>query len=191
MTLIAAQISPDTIEILADGLSCHDNLTIVPKVRIGDREVSAFVPGRTTLQKVFPHSRLPIAIAHCGSNQRNGVPVRTIVEHFWHDAGDITAEQMRRRFMTEFGSGAGEATLWFVGFAAAGALILEVIGNDYERIDNERFWSGSGRDGLSPRWSDLDSLHEHAEQFLAECQRLVPFKLPFFANCFGGHWHRL
>lgn len=35
MTLIAAQIDGDQLDILADGLSCHDKLTITRSRQIG------------------------------------------------------------------------------------------------------------------------------------------------------------
>ena len=75
MTLIAAQIDGDQLDILADGLSCHDTLTITRSRRIGANVVQTDVPGRTTLQKIFPHPHLAFAIAHCGSNQRDGTPI--------------------------------------------------------------------------------------------------------------------
>lgn len=193
MTLIAAQIAGGRLEILADGLSCHDRLTITRFRRIGANVVQTDVPGRTTLQKIFPHPHLAFAIAHCGSNQRNGTPIRTIIERFWHRAVSerCLPESLVQLFEEEFGGGATAETYWLVGWQAPGIPIVEVIGTDCECLDGGRCWAGSGRNSLSRHWSDLDSLRETAERFLGECREQPPFNLPFFANCYGGHWHRL
>ncbi|MHC4179408.1 MAG: hypothetical protein ACYSWU_17995, partial [Planctomycetota bacterium] len=193
MTLIAAQIAGDRLEILADGLSCHDKLTITRSRRIGANVVQTDVPGRTTLQKIFPHPHLAFAITHCGSNQRNCTPIRTIVERFWHRAVSerCLPESLVQLFEEEFGGGATAETFLLLGWQAPGTPIVHVIGTDCERLDGGRYWAGSGRNSLSRCWSDLDSLRETAEHFLGECEKQAPFALPFFANCYGGHWHRL
>ncbi len=193
MTLIAVQIEASRLEILADGLSCHDRLAITRSRRIGANTVQTDVPGRTTLQKIFPHPHLPFAIAHCGRNQRNGISIRAIVEQFWHravserrQAGPLVA-----LFVKEFGGVATDETILLVGWQAPGTPIVHLIGTDCEYLDGGRYWAGSGRNSLSHSWSDIDSLREAADRFLGECQQQAPFDLPFFANCYGGHWHRL
>ena len=193
MTLIALHIAGNRLEILADGLSCHDKLTISRSRRIGANVVQTDVPGRTTLQKIFPHPYLTFAVAHCGSNQRNGEPIRAIVERFWHRTVSerCPAESLVQLFEEEFGSGATAETFWLLGWQAPGTPVVHVVGTDYERLDAERYWAGSGRDSLSHYWSDLDSLREMAQRFLDECEAHAPYRLPFFANCCGGHWHRL
>lgn len=193
MTLIAARISDERIELLADGLSCHKNLTITPQRHFGSENVLTEVPGRTTLQKIFPHPHLPLAIAHCGNNQRKGIPVGKIIDEFWSCAisGNVALEAVPQRFEDEFGNAGTAETFWLIGFEVTGAPLLRVIGKDCARLDGNRHWCGSGRDGLSSCWRDLESLRDAGKQYLADCQKHAPCSLPCFANSFGGYWHRL
>lgn len=156
-------------------------------------EVQTDVPSRTTIQKIFPHPHLAFAIAHCGSNQRDGNPIRTIVERFWQRAVSERRQSgsLVQLFEEEFRGGATAETIMMLGWQAPGTPIVHVFGTDCQRLDGGRYWAGSGRNLLSRSWSDLDSLRETAERFLGECQKHAPFDLPLFANCYGGHWHRL
>lgn len=193
MTLIAAQVTHNGIRILADGLSCHDKLSVTPMRRIGNQMVQSYVPGRTTLQKLFPHPRLAWAIAHCGVNQRRGEPVRTIIDRFWHrtESDNCRAEAFIGRFDEEFRKRGSCETIALIGWLKSEVPVFHVIGTDFDRLDDERIWAGSGRNSLSRCWADIASLQSIAEGFLTECQQSAPIDVPFFADCFGGHWHSL
>jgi hypothetical protein len=193
MTLIAAQIKDDRIEILADGLSCHDKLTIIRGRTVDATTIQTDVPGRTTLQKIVPHPSLAFAIVHCGSNQREGMPVRAIIERF-HDRAaseEFQPAELARLFEEEFGNAGTAETFILIGWQSRGIPIVRTVGSDFEMLVGGKLWAGSGRKALSRSWTDLDSLQRLAERFLGECQKQAPFGLPLFANCYGGHWHRL
>lgn len=193
MTLIAAHITANHIDILADGLSCHDRLTIAHTRQVGANSVLTDVPGRTTLQKIFPHPHLPFAVAHSGTNQRNATPIRVFIDHFWERvvSAQSASESLVQRFETEFSNGTGGETYWLIGWLTPDTPLVHVVGIDREHLDRARCWGGSGCDALPKRWSTINSLRENAERFLGECQKHAPYRLPFFANCYGGHWHHL
>jgi len=190
MTLIAAHVLGDEIRILADGLSCHDKLTITPSRQIGTKNVLANVPGRTTLQKIFPHPHHPFAIVHCGSNQRDGTPISVIIAGFWERTSS-PGKSIQQCFVKEFANGSASETYWLLGWESDGTPVLRIAGNDCEQLDNGRYWGGSGRHSLPRSWHDLGALRESADHFIAECRELSPLELPAFPNCFGGHWHHL
>ena len=129
MTLIAAQVVAGRIEILADGLSCHDRLSITRVRRIGATDVKADVPGRTTLQKIFPHPHIPFAIAHCGSNQHDGVPIGEFVERFWQRAvaQACSPESLPQMFEEEFDRGSTAETYLLLGWQAEGHPVVHVL----------------------------------------------------------------
>lgn len=191
MTLIAAHVVGDEISILADGLSCHDKLTITPSRQIGATVVLANVPGRTTLQKIFPHPHHPFAIAHCGSNQRDGTPISAIVGRFWERTSSSSGKSIQQCFAEEFAGGSASETYWLLGWHSDGTPVLQIAGNDCEQLDNGRYWGGAGRNSLPASWQDVGALRESADHFIMECRELSPLKLPVFPNCFGGHWHDL
>lgn len=193
MTLIAAQETDDEIQILADGLSCDDQLAIIPDYHVAHETVRAWVPGRTTLRKLFPHPSLPLAIAHLGSNQRNGAPIAAVIQDFLQRtaSGSCDAAAITERFLAEFNKTGSDETLWLVGYDSKGTFLLRRVGRDFCQLDAKRYWGGSGRLGLSPAWADLDSLQNAGDTFTERWQQSKPYDLPFFPNNFGGHWHRL
>lgn len=193
MTLVAAQETDDGIQLLADGLSCHDKLAIEPECLVGYERVLVGVPGRTTLKKLFPHPTLPLAIAQLGSNQRNGKPIGAVIEDFLQRSAsdDCDIKTILARFQAEFGQTGSSETFWLVGFDSHDKPVFSQIGHDFHQLDTNRYWGGSGCCGLSAEWADLDSLKNDGIKFTERCQPSKPYCLPFFPNDFGGHWHRL
>ena len=186
MTLLAAHVTDGHVDLLADGLSSHAKVLWKRK---SPRQVK--FPGRTTLQKLFPHPKLPLAIAHCGDNQHDGTAIGATIKAFLTENAVMaeTPDQLLSEVQNKLVKGA-EETFWLVGFDAKGnSFVRSAGGDDLRALDGSRYWGGSGCDGLDTNWHEIASLRESAERFLKKHQG--PIGLPSFKNHFGGHWQSL
>lgn len=186
MTLLAAHVTDGHIDLLADGLSSHAKVLWKRK---SPRQVK--FPGRTTLRKLFPHPNLPLAIAHCGDNQRDGSAIGVTITSFLTEIAIMaeTPDQLLAEVEKRLVKGT-EETFWVVGFDPRGnPFVRSAGGDDLRALDRGRYWGGSGHDGLDTDWRETASLRESAEEFLKKHQD--PIGLPSFKNHFGGHWQSL
>jgi hypothetical protein len=157
MTLLLASVRDEEIILSSDSLS-----TSQLKRRSNPKQTFP-VPGRATLQKIFPIPSREMAVAHCGRNSLLNMSVGAVIREWFQGSlpqSTVDVARSLSSFVLEYSPDYFDADnrFWIAGFDSDGPHVYSVSASVSTETD---LACGSGKNYLPDKWQQL----QHSEAF--------------------------